>query len=344
MCSCSFSAQGGLAPDGRCKSFADAADGTGWSEGVGVAVVERLADAQPARSPGAGGGARQRDQSGRRQQRVDGPQRSLAAAGDRQALAHAGLSPGEVDAVEAHGTGTTLGDPIEAQALLASYGQDRERPLWLGLDQVEHRPHPGGCRHRGRDQDGDGDAPSRAAAHAARGPALEPRGLVAGSVALLTGADPWEDTRAPRRAGVSSFGISGTNAHVILEESPDSKASAVAVPDREPSAPGAVAAEHDHELSASGAVAAERDHELSASGALLLRTSPWYRGRFLLSMRRRGRFPPSGTARHARSHGCSRAAVAVPSVLRLRGCGSTSSPTHSWPWMISGCRLRVVRC
>ena len=108
------------------------ADGTGWSEGVGVVLLERLSDAAAQRSRGAGGGAGQRRQPGRRQQRVDGAERSLSAAGDRSGAGERRLSPAQVDVVEAHGTGTTLGDPIEAQALLATYGQDRPRSVRCG--------------------------------------------------------------------------------------------------------------------------------------------------------------------------------------------------------------------
>ncbi len=131
-----FSRQRGLAPDGRCKAFADAADGTGFSEGVGVLVVERLSDARARRAPGPGGGRRQRGESGRGQQRADRAQWPVAAAGHplRRWPAR-GWVPAEVDVVEAHGTGTTLGDPIEAQALIETYGQERAAgrgPLLLG--------------------------------------------------------------------------------------------------------------------------------------------------------------------------------------------------------------------
>ena len=157
-----------------------------------------------------------------------------------QALADAGLGAGTVDAVEAHGTGTMLGDPIEAQALLATYGRRRalERPLWLGVGQVQHRPHPGRGRGRGGDQDGDGaphgvlpktlhvDEPSRAGR-------LGRRRRVAADRATV----PWQRNGRPRRAGVSSFGISGTNAHVILEEAPARDDRAPALDDCAPARP-----------------------------------------------------------------------------------------------------------
>ena len=311
------SRQGGLAPDARCKVFSDDADGTAWSEGVGVLVLKRLSDARKAGDPILAvlrGSALNSDGASLGLTTPSGPAQEELIW---NALADAGLTPADVDVVEAHGTGTPLGDPIEAEAVLATYGQDRapDRPLLLGSlkSVIGHAQAASGIagvikiiqamRHGVLPATRHADPPNTRV------------DWTQGAVELPRESVPWPRGEHPRRAGISSFGISGTNAHLIVEEAPAVEAPAPGGTVHPAAVPWLVSASSEDALDAQ----VERLREHVRDGAADPLDIGWSLVTGRTAMRHRAVLLPTGDGPAEQSRGVARACR--PAVL-FSGQGS----------------------